>query len=345
MSTYLDFPKPWLFLAPMDGVADWAFREVCYRFGADITVSELVSVGGVINCPQRVLPEIGARHGARPFIVQLVGHRPEEFRRAARIVTDSLPVVGIDINMGCPTALVVGSGNGSALLRNPALAAEIVAATCAGTHLPVSVKLRSGWDRPNLPEWAPLLEAAGAQLLSVHGRTREQQFGGTADHEVIAAVKRVVHIPVVGNGDIVSSATARAMLETTSVDGLMVGRGAKGNPWLFAELQAELKSSDSYRQQSISFGDVIREQSRLTFADQGPRKAPMAIRKHLAGYSRNSPSAAVLRAALKTLFSWDDVEGWIAKLEASFGQTPPKMDAPDRLGFGNRVGLGGFDER
>lgn len=318
VSTFLDLPKPWLFLAPMDGVADWAFREVCYGFGAEITVSELVSVSGLISNPRRLIPEIGARHGERPFIVQLSGHRPEEFERATRMVADSLPIVGIDINMGCPAAAVVGSGSGAALMRDPERAVAVVAATCAATRLPVSVKLRSGWDRVTAPDLAPLLEAAGARMLCVHGRTRDQMYRGASNPAVIAAVKRAVSVPVVGNGDVVSAVTARSLLDSTGVDGIMVGRAAKGNPWLFAELQAELKGNTRFQQQSVSLGDVIREHARLTFADIGPQKAALAIRKHLAAYSRKSPCAVALRTELGAIHSWEDIERWIAALEESW---------------------------
>jgi tRNA-dihydrouridine synthase B len=306
-------PRPWLFLAPMAGVADWAFREICYEAGAEITVSHLVPVRGLLACPKRVLPEVGARHGDRPFIAQLLGCDPADFRRAAALLCDALPIVGIDINMGCPVSPVVNGGKGSALLRDPERAAEIVAEACAGSALPVSVKLRSGWDCPVVPELAPLLEAAGARALFVHGRTREQQFRGVADLAVIAATKRAVSIPVVGNGDVVSLVSARRMLAQTDVDGLMVGRGAVGNPWLFTELKVALKGC---RLEALQHGPTIRQHARLAFEDQGSRAA-LTMRKHLIAYSRGSPSSASLRRALEFLSSRADIERWINGLVAS----------------------------
>ena len=321
MTTWLNLPRPWLFLAPMASAADWAFREVCYSFGAEVAVSHLVSGSSLIFNPRRIIPEIEARHGTRPFNVQLIGNCPEDFTRAARIITDSLCISGVDINMGCPVTPVVDTGSGSALLRDPARAAAIVEATCAGTHLPVSVKLRSGWDSVSAPELAPMLEAAGAKALTIHGRTREQRYGGTPSLDVIAAVKRAVSIPVVGNGNVVSVAAARSMLDITGVDGVMVGRGALGRPWLFADLQAELKHTYRFQQHVSSFGDVIREHTRLAFADLGPWKASRTMRRHLKAYSTGIRSSAELRKAAEHLHSWDDIQGWIATLEEWDAQT------------------------
>lgn len=316
MPDWLDLPRPWICLAPMAGVADWAFREICYELGAEVAVSHLAPAFGIAANPRRLLPTVGARHGSRPFLVQLYGKRPEDFRRAARLLTDALPVAGIDINMGCPAAPVVSSGHGSALLRHPELAAEIVAATRAGTHLPVSVKLRAGWDTVCAPEIARLLESAGASALTVHGRTREQQYRGPVDLEAIAATKRAVSIPVVGNGDVGSVGDARRMLAVAGVDGVMVGRGAIGNPWLFAELQAGLKGDHRFLRSPTPPAGTLRRLVRLAFADLGPRAA-LTLRKHLVAYSRGSPASAQLRRQLAYLTSPEQVEAWIDALEES----------------------------
>src|SRR5512132_1122998 len=138
LTSWLDLPRPWLALAPMAGVCDWPFREVCYRFGADVAFSHLLPAQGLVTSPKRLLPTVGARHGDRPFVAQLFGSAPDDFRRAARLLTDSFPLAGIDVNMGCPAELVTKHHHGAWLLREPDLAAEIVAATVAGTHLPVS---------------------------------------------------------------------------------------------------------------------------------------------------------------------------------------------------------------
>lgn len=303
-------------LAPMAGIADWAFRQLCYELGAEVTVSPLLPAAGLAVKPQRILPLAGANHPGQLYVVQLYGKNPEDFRKAARVLTDELPIAGIDINMGCPAAQVTNSNHGSALMREPALAAEIVAATCAGTTLPVSVKIRSGWDRETAPELAPQLEAAGAKLITVHGRTKEQQFRGKASLEVIAATKRAVTIPVVGNGDIRSVAEARRMLAETGVDGLMVGRGAMGRPWLFAELRADLKGERAYLDRCPALGEVIRRHARLAFAEEG-QQASLTIRKHLINYATGSPIANDLRRAVVGINSLEDVDRWVERLEAA----------------------------
>jgi nifR3 family TIM-barrel protein len=299
----------------MAGLADWAFREICYGFGAEIAVSEPLPVPSLLASPRRLLPQVQARHGVHPFIVQLIGCRPEEFRRAAGIVADNLPVVGIDINMGCPVSSIVKAGKGSALLREPARAVEIVSEVCAGTSLPVSVKLRNGWDSVVAPDLARSFEAAGARALVIHGRTREQHYSGTADLEVIAAVKRAVSIPVVGSGDVVSVSTAHRMLAATGVDGIMVGRGALGHPWLFAELQADLKHNCRFKDKPFQRGEVVRRHVQLVSSSIAPDRAVRAVLGHLVAYSLDSPARDLLRQKLAGLHSLDDIERWITFLE------------------------------
>jgi tRNA-dihydrouridine synthase B len=311
----MDGQKPWLYLAPMAGITDWAFREICYQLGAEVAVVPLVPALGLANKPKRVLPKLVATHDARRLVVQLYGKYPDDFRRAARALTDSTPIVGIDINMGCPANQVVGSNHGSALMREPERAAAIVEATRAGTHLPVSVKLRAGWDSVVAPDFARLLESAGASLLTIHGRTREQHYKGSNCLDVIAETKRAVSIPVIGNGDVVSVETARQMLEHTGVDGIMIGRGAMGNPWLFAQIQAQIKGENGFVQTAESRASLVREHARLAFLAEGYHAA-LTIRKHLIAYSRGHSHSAPLRRQVEHLQSREDVEEWINRWEA-----------------------------
>ena len=313
--SWLELPKPWLALAPMAGVCDWPFREVCYAYGADVTFSHLFPAQGLVASPKRLLPTVGARHGDRPFVAQLFGSTPDDFRKAARLLTDAFPLAGIDVNMGCPAELVVKHHHGAWLLQEPELAAEIVAATVAGTHLPVSAKVRLGWDALTVDCLAPKLVRAGARALIVHGRTREQQYGGQVSVEGIAAVRAVVDVPVIANGDVRSVADARRMLDLTGADGLMIGRGAVGNPWLFASLQAELRWERKYLAVDMSTVDLMRWQARLAFEDQ-PDVAHLTIRKHLIGYSRGHPGSAGLRRATAGLRSLADVDAWIEQYAA-----------------------------
>ena len=328
MTTWLDLPRPWIIMAPMDGIGDWPFREICYWLGADLTVSPLMPALGLIRSPKRLLELVGAGHGDRPFIAQLFGKEPDHFRQAARLLTDSLPLAGIDINMGCPSDQVCSSRHGASLMREPELAAEIVAATRAGTELPVSAKIRTGWDESsvNAPELAQLLEAAGASALAIHGRNRAQQYRGPVSLEIIAATKRAVSIPVVGNGDVVSVETARRMLELTGVDGLMIGRGAFGYPWLFAQLRLSLRGEPRFLEESPPRADVMREHARLAFTDQ-IQHAALTLRKHLIAYTHGVPDSVPLRRIVKDLHDEQDVERWIAEFavlaEAAELAAPP----------------------
>ena len=315
VSSWLDLPKPWLALAPMAGICDWPFREVCYRYGADVTFSHLLPAQGLVASPKRLLPTVGARHGDRPFVAQLFGSTPDDFRKAARLLTDAFPLAGIDVNMGCPAELVVKHHHGAWLLREPDLAADIVAATVAGTHLPVSAKIRLGWDSLTADCLAPRLVQAGARALIVHGRTREQQYGGQVSIEGIAAVRRAVDVPVIANGDLRSVADARRMLEQTDAAGLMIGRGAVGNPRIFATLQAELKGDRSCLRSDLSEADLVRWHARLAFEDQ-PDLAHLTIRKHLIGYARGRPGSAGLRRATASLRSLADVDAWIEQYDS-----------------------------
>lgn len=314
LTKLLAIPRPWVLLAPMDGVADFAFRQVCYELGAEATIAEFVAAQVVVHRPRETLQAIGAWHGEKPFMVQLFGKRPDELAAAARIIYDHLPTTSIDLNMGCPASKVVASEHGSALMRQPELGAEIVAAVCAATPLPVSVKMRIGFDTVNAPEVAQILEQAGAAMLTVHGRTGKQKFGGELDLRAIAATNAAVTIPVVGNGDIASAADAARMLATTGVDGVMVGRAAVGNPWLFADLLAELKGDRRWREQAPSLGAVALRQARLLVEHKGER-ALIQLRKHLIAYSRRGADQAVLRALACQVETLADVQAWAALAE------------------------------
>jgi tRNA-dihydrouridine synthase B len=307
---------PLIALAPMDGVTDWPYREVCYALGAELTVSEFVPAAGLRASARKVLEAIGARHGERPFLIQLYGKDPADFVRAARVIYDALPCSGIDVNMGCPTDKVVAHSHGSALMREPERGAEIVAALCAATPLPVSVKMRAGWDRVNAPEVARLLELAGASLLTIHGRTRQQRFTGNVNLDVIALTRQAVRIPVIGNGDVRDIASARRMLAVTKVDGLMVGRGAEGNPWLFLALRGALKGEAIPRAERWTLTAVLREHVRLAVASSGDgRWTFLPLRKHFVWYVRGIPGKDVLRVQAQHIASLGAFEDWVLAVE------------------------------
>ena len=235
-----------LCLAPLAGVSDRAFRIISRAHGAEYLCSEMVSAAAICYGDKKTpkLCEFGEDEA--PIALQLFGSRPDFVSEAARRISDGtladyvkIPSA-IDINMGCPVKKIVSNGEGSALMRDVPLAAKIVSETVKVTNLPVTVKIRAGFDEStkNAPEMAKALEAAGASMICVHGRTRAQMYSGSADLDIIAKVKEAVKIPVVGNGDIFSAEAAKRMLSETGCDGIMIARGAMGNPWIFDELLA-----------------------------------------------------------------------------------------------------------
>ncbi|HEY8744512.1 MAG TPA: tRNA dihydrouridine synthase DusB [Chloroflexota bacterium] len=311
---------PLIFLAPMDGVTDWAFRELCFRLGAEVTVSEFAPAPGLMAAPKKLMRSIGARHGDRPFLIQLYGKHPADFAGAARMIYDHLPCMGIDVNMGCPADQVVSHSHGSALMREPQLGADIVAAMCAATPLPVSVKMRAGWDSAsmNAPDVAQAMQAAGACMLTIHGRTREQRFTGTASLEAIAAARQAVSIPVIGNGDIRDVPGAQRMLAETGVAGVMVARGAEGNPWLFADLRQALKGERLPDSERWSLSAVVWEHVRLAVEEHGDeRQTFLPLRKHLVWYARGIPGKDGLRKRAQQVSSMADVDDWLVDVEAA----------------------------
>ncbi|MGX9726965.1 MAG: tRNA dihydrouridine synthase DusB [Candidatus Electronema sp. VV] len=225
-----------LILAPLAGYTDLAFRLLCREQGAGLVVSEMISCHGLNYGQQQTIAMLKTVPEERPWAVQLFGSEPESMGRAAAAVS-AMPVDLIDINMGCPVPKVVKKHCGVALMKpeNRALAEQVIQAVVKNSSLPVTVKFRSGWDNKSIiaPDFARMCEAAGAAAVTIHARTWAQQFGGRADRSVIAAVKRAVAIPVIGNGDISSHADGLTMMAETGCDAVMIGRGALGNPWIF----------------------------------------------------------------------------------------------------------------
>lgn len=304
-----------LMLAPMAGVTDYAFRTVCRGQGAEYTVSEMISAKALVY-EQRArharaagsAPLAAIRPGERHHALQLFGSEPDFMAEAARLlesgeylgaVAGEKPAA-IDINMGCPVPKVAGNGEGSALMRDPARAAAIVRAVADAVRLPVTVKIRSGWDENsiNAPEFARAMADAGAAAICIHARTRKQMYAPSADYSVIAAVKHAVDVPVIGNGDIASAADMRRMAEISGCDGYMIGRGAQGNPWLFAELTAALEGRDWVPPTPSERLAVAVHHLRLLVEDKGEPTAVREARKHMAWYIHGLPGAAAARAAV-----------------------------------------------
>ncbi|MBR5543349.1 MAG: tRNA dihydrouridine synthase DusB, partial [Oscillospiraceae bacterium] len=278
-----------LALAPMAGVTDMAFRTVCRECGADITYSEMISSRALVFQDSKTgsLLEQGAHE--TPYAVQLFGNEPEVMRRAAEIALSRTGADIIDINMGCPTPKIVNNGDGSALMKNPALAAEIVREIKRGVDVPVTVKFRKGWDggSVNAVEFAKTLEDAGADALTVHGRTRVAMYSGRADWDIIRDVVNSVDVPVIANGDVFSAEDAVKIRKWTGAAGIMIGRASFGNPWIFSECRAALDGKEPPGSLSLSEKlDVAMWQITLSAKQKGEKIALLEARRHIAWYLR-----------------------------------------------------------
>ena len=305
--------KHGLWLAPMAGYTDRAMRLVCHGYGAEHSVSEMVSAKAVVYgdiktfALAKILPDEG------PVSVQIFGSEPEIMAEAAHILTntmESMPPVAIDINMGCPVNKIFGNGEGSALMKNPELIYRITKAVSGAINIPTTVKIRSGINKSsiNAIECALAAEEGGASLLCIHGRTREQMYGGLADREIIKNVKLALHIPLIANGDIVDGASAVSMLRDTGADGIAIGRGAVGNPFIFREIICAIEGSD-FREPSLEDRvDTALLQMRTAIEDKGERIAIPEARKQIALYLRSFRGAARIRAEINRALTYKDVE-------------------------------------
>ncbi len=303
-----------VWLAPMAGVSDSAFRRVCRRFGADFVVSEMISAKALVMGDRKSRALMRFTDYERPVGVQLFGARADDIFGAVRIVENEASPDFIDINMGCPAPKITSGGAGSALLLTPDLACEIVRAAAAAAKAPVSVKMRSGYKEVTAPELAPRLERAGASLIAVHGRTRERMYAPPVDLEVIAALKRLVKVPVVGNGDIMCGEDAERMTALTGCDAVMVGRGALGNPFVFAEIKARLHGEEAPPQPTLERRlGVLRGQVEEMIRAKGDYIGIQEARKHAAWYLKGMRGAARLRALANGLKSLDDLDRLISE--------------------------------
>lgn len=286
-----------LALAPMAGITDLPFRLICRRLGCGMTVSEMVSAKGLLYKNVKTTEMLRIDDGERPTAIQLFGSVPAELAEAARMVEASGADM-IDFNMGCPVPKIVNNGEGSALMKNPQLAHDILAAMVKAVKIPVTVKFRAGWDdaNRNAVEIARAVEAAGVSAVAVHGRTRQQFYEGKADWSIIADVKRAVKVPVFGNGDIFTVADGLRMLEQTGCDGLMIGRGADGNPWLFTALAAALRGEPLPQPPSLKERLAqAAEHLEMLIAYKNEVVAVKEMRRHISAYLKGMPHAAEFR--------------------------------------------------
>lgn len=287
------------FLAPMAGIADRAFRELCTQFGAAYTVTEMVSSKG-LTMGDKKSGELLTIGSERPCGAQIFGDDPEIMAQAAVKCLEYSPDV-IDINMGCPAPKVAMNGGGASLMKKPQLAYEITKAVVEAVDIPVTVKIRKGWDDEsvNAVEMALLAQKAGASAVAVHGRTRQQMYSGTVDYQIIADVKKALDIPVIANGDVTDEQSAAIMLEKTNADALMIGRGALGNPWVFAKINAYLSECRVLPEPStIEKMNVMLKHIQKIIDYKGEYTAMREARHHAAYYTKGMRGGAKLRAEI-----------------------------------------------
>ena len=302
-----------LILAPMAGVTDLPFRLLCREQGAGLLCMEMVSAKAIYykNKNTEALLEIDPREP--PVSLQLFGSDPQVISQMARQIEDR-PFSILDINMGCPVPKVVGNGEGSALMKQPKLVYEIVSRTVQAIRKPVTVKIRKGFDEEhiNAVEIARIAQEAGAAAVAVHGRTREQYYAGKADWEIIARVKDALEIPVIGNGDVNSPEDAQAMMAQTGCDGVMIGRGAQGNPWIFRQILHWMETGErmaSPTRQEIR--EMILRHGRLQVECKGEYLAVRQMRKHMAWYLKGFPNSARLRGQVNEVETFREIEDLI----------------------------------
>ena len=307
-----------LILAPMAGVTDLPFRLLCKEQGAGMLCMEMVSAKAVSFRNRNTEALLTIDPGEHPVSLQLFGSDPELMGEVAAFLEDR-PFDILDLNMGCPVPKVVGNGEGSALMKDPARVEAIVSSVARSIRKPVTVKIRKGFDEAhvNAVEIARIAEASGAAAIAVHGRTREQYYSGKADWDIIRQVKEAVSVPVIGNGDVTDPASAMAMLEQTGCDGIMIGRGARGNPWIFHRILTWMETGeDPGRPGTDELCRMILRHARMLQDYKGAYTGIREMRKHVAWYTAGYPYSARLRAAVNEMTELDQLEELLTKIWA-----------------------------
>ena len=290
-----------LYLAPMAGITDMPFRTICKQFGADVLITEMISTRGLVYDDPKTskLLEIGS--GENPIGVQLFGNNPGDFVKSVEKIID-LPFDFLNINMGCPTPKIIKNGDGCALMKDPKLASRIIEMTVKVSSKPVSVKIRKGWDEDsvNAVKFSSIAENSGASMIIIHGRTREMFYSGKADWDIIKRIKETVAIPVIGNGDVFTPEDAFEMFKKTNCDGIMIGRGALGNPWIFKDVKHFLNTGRKTSPPHIKeLRDTMLFHLNKAISYHGERLGILEMRKHLAWYIKGLPHSAPVKNALQ----------------------------------------------
>lgn len=293
-----------VFLAPMAGVTDMPFRKLCKEFGAGLIYTEMASSKAIEYKSEKTENIYKVFEDEHPIAIQIFGSEPKIMANTAEKLSEFADI--IDINMGCPAPKIVKNGEGSALMKNLDLAGKIIEATVKASKVPVTVKMRKGWDdnHINAPELAKIAEDCGASMVTVHGRTREQMYSGNADLEIIKKVKDCLKIPVIGNGDIRDFESAKRMFNETGCDGIMIARGAQGNPWIFKEI---LNGSNEKPTLSERINLIIRH-LKLEVEYKGEYTGIREMRKHIANYLKGIPGSSQIKEEINHLEQCEDVE-------------------------------------
>lgn len=297
-----------LILAPMAGVTDWAFRTICARLGAGVTVTEMVSSRALIYGDKKTAKLLKKNEGSICG-AQIFGNDPAVMARGAQLALEISGCDFIDINMGCPMPKIANSGDGCGLMRTPELAAEIVTAVKNAVDVPVTIKCRLGWDKGSLNflDFTKRMEDAGADMVTVHGRTRAMLYSGVADWDAIGKVKAQLHIPVIANGDITDGEAAVKCLKRTGADGIMVGRSTFGDPWIFQEILAAQRGESYTRPCLADRIAVAVEQFQLSEQDHGEHVACLEARKHFAWYLRGVSHSSYYKNQITSLNTMEDI--------------------------------------